>query len=106
MPTRSTRASPATAADTGLATVDVCVVDEVIWFEEGEVEALPADLPDAQPTAAEDAALGRDPQGLRRQTSTRPPARRRHRLGAAVRRRGRPRRSPPRRRADQLDGQA
>jgi hypothetical protein len=48
---------PGDRADTGLATVDVCVVDEVIWFEEGEVEELPADLPDAEPTAAEDASL-------------------------------------------------
>lgn len=48
---------PGDGADTGLETVDACVVDEVIWFEEGEIDEFPADLPDAQPTAAEDAAL-------------------------------------------------
>jgi hypothetical protein len=67
---------PGDGADTGAVTVDVCVVDEVIWFEEGEVAAFPADLPDPQPSAAEDAALEhirRDfAQGLDEATGTLP----------------------------------
>ena len=43
------------------------VVDEVIWFEEGEVEALPADLPDADRPGRGGRLARADPQGLRRQ---------------------------------------
>ncbi|MFN8016964.1 MAG: hypothetical protein U0P45_02445 [Acidimicrobiales bacterium] len=43
-----------TAAEVPL---DVCVADEVIWFDAGELEAMPADLPDAEPSAQELAAL-------------------------------------------------
>ena len=37
--------------------LDVCLADEVIWFDAGELEQLPPDQPDAVPTAAQDAAL-------------------------------------------------
>ena len=49
--------APGDGPSTGTVTVDVCPVDELIWFDQGEVEAFPADLPDAEPTAEEDAAL-------------------------------------------------
>ena len=37
--------------------MDVCVVDQVIWFDVAELELLPADLPDPQPTAEQEAAV-------------------------------------------------
>ena len=44
-------------ADTGELPVDVCVVDQVIWFGVAELELLPADLPDPQPTPEQQAAV-------------------------------------------------
>ena len=49
--------APGDTPDGAEVPVDVCVADEVVWFDAGELEALPADLPDAQPTAAQEAAL-------------------------------------------------
>jgi hypothetical protein len=43
--------------DTGDVDVEVCVADQLIWFDAGELETLPADLPDAEPTAEQEAAL-------------------------------------------------
>lgn len=48
---------PGDGPDTGEVPVDVCVADQVIWFDVSELEALPDDLPDPQPTAAQEAAL-------------------------------------------------
>lgn len=45
------------SADTGDVPVDVCVDDQVIWFDVAELELLPADLPDPQPTSKQEAAL-------------------------------------------------
>lgn len=43
--------------DIGEVPVDVCVADQVVWFDVAELELLPADLPDPQPTAEQEAAL-------------------------------------------------
>ena len=43
--------------DSGEVPVDVCVVDQVIWFDVAELELLPEDLPDPQPTAEQEAAV-------------------------------------------------
>lgn len=43
--------------DAGEVPVDVCVSDQVVWFDAGELDQLPADLPDPEPTAEEEAAL-------------------------------------------------
>jgi Zn-finger nucleic acid-binding protein len=48
---------PGDTADGAEVPVEVCVVDEVVWFEAGELEQLPRDLPDPQPTAEQEAAL-------------------------------------------------
>lgn len=48
---------PGDGANTGEVPIDVCVVDQVIWFDVAELELLPADLPDPQPTAAQEAAV-------------------------------------------------
>lgn len=40
-------------ADAADEWLDVCLSDQLIWFDAGEFEALPADLPDPEPTAAE-----------------------------------------------------
>jgi hypothetical protein len=48
---------PGDGPDTGEVPVDVCRADEVIWFDATELDSLPADLPDAQPTAEQEAAL-------------------------------------------------
>ncbi|MGN6695485.1 MAG: hypothetical protein ACTHN0_15010 [Aquihabitans sp.] len=48
---------PGDGANTGEVPVDVCVVDQVIWFDVSELELLPADLPDPQPTAEQEAAV-------------------------------------------------
>lgn len=37
----------------GRETIDVCTEDELIWFDPGEYEALPADLPNPEPSADE-----------------------------------------------------
>jgi len=44
---------PGDGPDEGHEPLDVCVRDEVIWFDTGELDALPADLPDAEPTPEE-----------------------------------------------------
>ena len=46
-----------TPGGSGEVPVDVCVSDEVVWFDAGELEALPPAQADAPPTAAQDAAL-------------------------------------------------
>jgi Zn-finger nucleic acid-binding protein len=38
-------------------TLDVCTVDEVLWFDAGELEAMPPDTPAPTPNAAEERAL-------------------------------------------------
>ena len=38
---------------TGSVWLDVCETDQLIWFDSGELQAFPADLPDPEPTAAE-----------------------------------------------------
>jgi Zn-finger nucleic acid-binding protein len=43
--------TPATKA--GSESVDVCTEDELIWFDPGEYEALPADVANAEPSADE-----------------------------------------------------
>ena len=48
---------PGDGSDVGELPVDVCVDDQVIWFDVAELETLPADLPDAKPTAEQEAAL-------------------------------------------------
>jgi Zn-finger nucleic acid-binding protein len=46
---------PEVSADNKLGTeaLDVCTEDELIWFDPGEFEALPADLPKPEPSADE-----------------------------------------------------
>ena len=53
----SPEGTPGDGPDTGEAPVDVCTNDEVIWFDVSELDEFPADLPDAQPTAEQEAAL-------------------------------------------------
>lgn len=48
---------PGDGPATGEVPVDVCVVDQVIWFDVAELELLPEDLPDPQPTAEQEAAV-------------------------------------------------
>jgi len=43
--------------DEGHEALDVCLADEVVWFDAGELEALPADLPDPEPTPEEQAKI-------------------------------------------------
>jgi hypothetical protein len=45
--------------DLGVVELDVDVDNQFIWFDAGELEQLPEDLPDAEPSAQEQAALGR-----------------------------------------------
>lgn len=45
------------APDAGQVPVDVCVADQVVWFDVAELDALPADAADPEPTAEEEAAL-------------------------------------------------
>lgn len=40
-------------------TLDVCRDDQFIWFDPGELDELPEDLPDPQPSAAEVAQLAK-----------------------------------------------
>jgi hypothetical protein len=44
---------PGDQADTASVTVDVCREDEVFWLDAGELDQLPQDAPDAQPTEQE-----------------------------------------------------
>lgn len=44
-------------ADTGELPVDVCIADQVVWFDAAELDSLPADLADPEPTADQEAAL-------------------------------------------------
>jgi hypothetical protein len=37
----------------GSVWVDVCLDDQLIWFDDGELQAFPTDLPDPEPTEAE-----------------------------------------------------
>jgi Zn-finger nucleic acid-binding protein len=48
---------PGDGPDVGSVPVDVCVADQVVWFDDGELDALPADLPDPQLSADEAAAI-------------------------------------------------
>lgn len=48
---------PGDTADSGEVPVDVCTADQVIWFDVAELDAFPDDLPDARPTAEQEAAL-------------------------------------------------
>lgn len=48
---------PGDGPDTGEVPVDVCSADQVIWFDVAELDAFPADLPDPEPTAEQEAAL-------------------------------------------------
>ncbi len=48
---------PGDTPDAGEVPVDVCRADQVIWFDVGELDAFPDDLPDAQPTPEQEAAL-------------------------------------------------
>jgi len=41
------------AADTLQVTLDVCRDDQFIWFDPGELDELPEDLPEPKPTSAE-----------------------------------------------------
>lgn len=38
-------------------TLDVCVIDEVLWFDAGELDQLPPDVAEATPSAEETAEL-------------------------------------------------
>ncbi len=42
---------------THTAELDVCVRDQFIWFDPGELEVMPEDLPDPEPTAEQKAAF-------------------------------------------------
>ena len=48
---------PGDGPDEGHESLDVCVRDEVVWFDAGELDALPADLADAEPTAEQMAQI-------------------------------------------------
>src|SRR4029077_975693 len=41
------------ATPAGTEPIDVCTEDQLIWFDPGEYEALPADLPNPEPSADE-----------------------------------------------------
>jgi hypothetical protein len=43
--------------DTGSAVLDVCVGDQFVWFDAGELDLLPQDKKDAKPTAEETANI-------------------------------------------------
>jgi Zn-finger nucleic acid-binding protein len=47
------------AEDVGSVELDVDLDNQFIWFDAGELEQLPADLPDPEPSAEENAALSR-----------------------------------------------
>ena len=50
---------PGDTPDQGEVPVDVCETDQVIWFDTAELDQLPKDLPDLEPTAQEQAALAK-----------------------------------------------
>jgi hypothetical protein len=50
---------PGDTDDTGAVELDVDLDNRFIWFDTGELEELPEDLPDAAPTAEQNAALQR-----------------------------------------------
>lgn len=63
-PAKSTRGCPMcaktmVAVPCGSVTLDVCVVDEVLWLDAGELEQLPPDVPATPPSAEEQAELAR-----------------------------------------------
>jgi Zn-finger nucleic acid-binding protein len=41
------------AAPTGQETIDICTEDELIWLAPGELDGLPTDLPNPEPSAEE-----------------------------------------------------
>lgn len=43
--------------DTGTAILDVCVGDQFVWFDAGELDLMPQDKEDAKPTAEETEAI-------------------------------------------------
>lgn len=45
--------------DDGRVTLDVCCDDQFIWFDPGELDELPDDLPEPKPSAAEAAQVER-----------------------------------------------
>ena len=47
---------PGDTADTGSAPLDVCVDCQLLWFDPGELEVFPEDLPEPDPTPEELAA--------------------------------------------------
>jgi Zn-finger nucleic acid-binding protein len=44
-------------AGPGAVGLDVCLVDELLWFDAGELDEFPEDLPDPEPSAEEQAEL-------------------------------------------------
>jgi Zn-finger nucleic acid-binding protein len=50
---------PDDTADTGRVTLEVCRDDQFIWFDPGELDELPEDLPEPKPSAAEAAQIDR-----------------------------------------------
>jgi len=49
----SSEGEPGDAADRVHVSLDVCREDQFIWFDPGELEELPEDLPEPKPSAAE-----------------------------------------------------
>jgi len=49
--------TPGVQAAAGVVVLDVDLDEEVIWFDQSELETLPADLPNAEPSAEELAAV-------------------------------------------------
>jgi hypothetical protein len=49
MPTRLRPVGPATMS----APIDVCTEDELLWFDSGELQAFPQDIPNPEPTPEE-----------------------------------------------------
>lgn len=50
--------TPDVRAAAGVVVLDVDLDEQVIWFDESELEALPTDLPNAEPSPEELAAVG------------------------------------------------
>ena len=53
MPTRAAEGEPGDGPDIGSVEIDVDVPNQFVWFDAGELEELPVDLPDAQPSPEE-----------------------------------------------------